>query len=277
MQAVTRVNAEQASKTSMRRPTRRSHGEGCQRPVPPSGARTKMAGRLRRGTGDSMHAQGSGCNTGSPVGGAHAPTENPRGPVWAGRVADKPAVPGKRGNACGGKEPRFERRKEGDRDRGDRREPTSPDYGSEIPDGATCVMLSAELCGVGRRSPSLATLSADLTPHNLSARGLGPSAGIDLIPPCCDRSVLRPDGAPCFVVDRSGAANPPPARPPIDLSLPPVHGCRGAWHLRLPGERRGLCSPCWHPAQVARRKAFRDCRQRLIPIPEISGVEALSA
>ena len=92
----------------MRRPTRRSHGEGCQRPVPPSGARTKMAGRLRRGTGDSMHAQGSGCNTGSPVGGAHAPTENPRGPVWAGRVADRPVVPGKRGNACGGKGPWFE-------------------------------------------------------------------------------------------------------------------------------------------------------------------------
>ena len=53
-----------------------------------------MAGRLRRGTGDSMHAQGSGCNTGSPVGGAHAPTENPRGPVWAGRVPDRPLLPG---------------------------------------------------------------------------------------------------------------------------------------------------------------------------------------
>ena len=31
-QAVTRVNAEQASKRSMRRPTRRFYGEGCQRP-----------------------------------------------------------------------------------------------------------------------------------------------------------------------------------------------------------------------------------------------------
>ena len=68
-----------------------------------------MAGRLRRGNGDSMHAQGSGCNTGSPVGGAHAPTGNPRGPAWAGRVAERPVVPGKRGNACGGKGPWFER------------------------------------------------------------------------------------------------------------------------------------------------------------------------
>ena len=35
----------------------------------------------------------------SPVGGAPAPTENPRGPVWAGRVAERPVVPRKRGNA----------------------------------------------------------------------------------------------------------------------------------------------------------------------------------
>ena len=61
------MNAEQASKKSMRRPTRRCNGEGCHgREV--SDART---GRLRRGTGDSMHVEGDGGNTGSPVGGAH--------------------------------------------------------------------------------------------------------------------------------------------------------------------------------------------------------------
>ena len=53
--------------------------------------------------------RGVECNTGSPVGGAHAPTENPRGPVWAGRVAERPVVPRKRGNARGGKGPWFER------------------------------------------------------------------------------------------------------------------------------------------------------------------------
>ena len=37
-QAVTRMNAEQASRTSMRRPPRRSHGQGCLQPVPPVGA-----------------------------------------------------------------------------------------------------------------------------------------------------------------------------------------------------------------------------------------------
>ena len=47
-------------------------------------------------------------NTGSPVGGVHAPTGNPRGPVWAGRVAEGPVVPGKPGNAGGGKGPWVE-------------------------------------------------------------------------------------------------------------------------------------------------------------------------
>ena len=42
----------------------------------PRGA-TKTADRLRPDTGDGMYAQESGCNTGSPVGGAHASTGNP--------------------------------------------------------------------------------------------------------------------------------------------------------------------------------------------------------
>ena len=56
-----------------------------------------------------MCAKGSGCNPGSPVGGAHAPTGNPRGPAWADRVAERLVVPGKPGNAGGGKGPQFER------------------------------------------------------------------------------------------------------------------------------------------------------------------------
>ena len=48
-------------------------------------------------------------NTGSPVGGAHASTGNPRGPAWAGRVAERLGVPRKPGNAGGGKGPQVER------------------------------------------------------------------------------------------------------------------------------------------------------------------------
>ena len=91
----------------MRRPTRRHYGEGCQRPGMPRYLAERSTGRLRRGSGDSMRAQGDGCNTGSPVGGAHAPTGNPRGPAWAGRVAERLVVPGKPGNAGGGKGPWF--------------------------------------------------------------------------------------------------------------------------------------------------------------------------
>ena len=71
-----------------------------------------------------------------------------------------------------------ERRKEGDRDPGDWREPTNTDYGSEIPDSVACVMWSPESCGVGWRSPCRATLSADSTPHN----------------PCMDPARARPLG-----------------------------------------------------------------------------------
>ena len=68
-----------------------------------------QAGRLCRGSGDSMCAKGSGCNPGSPVGGTHASTGNSRGPAWARRVAERLGVPRKPGNADGGKEPQVER------------------------------------------------------------------------------------------------------------------------------------------------------------------------
>ena len=56
-----------------------------------------------------MRAKGNGGNTGSPAGGLHVPTGNPRGPAWAGRVAERLGVPGKPGQAGGGKGPQFER------------------------------------------------------------------------------------------------------------------------------------------------------------------------
>ena len=51
---------------------------------------------------------GDGSNTGSPAGGAHAPTGTPRGAGRADRVADGLVLPQKPGNAGGGKEPWFE-------------------------------------------------------------------------------------------------------------------------------------------------------------------------
>ena len=51
-----------------------------------------------------MEEERSG-NTGSPVSGVSAATGNPRGAVWAGRVADRFVVLRMWGNACGGKEP----------------------------------------------------------------------------------------------------------------------------------------------------------------------------
>ena len=56
-----------------------------------------------------MREEGDSSNTGSPDGGAHAPTGKPRGPAWAGGVTERPVVPEKPGNAGGGKGPQFER------------------------------------------------------------------------------------------------------------------------------------------------------------------------
>jgi hypothetical protein len=71
VQAVTRVNVEQASKRVMRRPTRLNYGEGChhgaQRPCAEQAKGTSdQAPRLRRGSGDGMHTQEDVRNTGLP-------------------------------------------------------------------------------------------------------------------------------------------------------------------------------------------------------------------
>ena len=82
--------------------------------------------------------EGDSSNTGSPDGGAHAPTGNPRGPAWAGGVAERLVVPGKPGNAGGGKGPQFERGATRRQGHGDWRKPNSFRKRSETPEGATC-------------------------------------------------------------------------------------------------------------------------------------------
>ena len=85
-----------------------------------------------------MREEGDRSNTGSPVGGAHAPTGKPRGSAWAGGVAERLGVPEMPGNAGGGKGPQFERgaaRRQGHEDWW---KPNSSGKRSETPDGATC-------------------------------------------------------------------------------------------------------------------------------------------
>ena len=62
MQAVTQVNAEQASKSAMQEPTRRNFGEGCQT----LDEMTTASGVSCRGIGDGMHAYGNQMQHGKP-------------------------------------------------------------------------------------------------------------------------------------------------------------------------------------------------------------------
>ena len=64
MQAVTRVNAEQASKRVVQGPTRLNYGEGRRR----WNSMSEQVHRSCRGNGDGMQATGTGRNTGSPSG-----------------------------------------------------------------------------------------------------------------------------------------------------------------------------------------------------------------
>ena len=72
MQAVTQVNAGQASKRVMQEPTRLSFGEGRRR----CNNMSEQVHRSCRGMGDGMQATGSRRNTGSPSGGRHGSTGN---------------------------------------------------------------------------------------------------------------------------------------------------------------------------------------------------------
>src|SRR6516225_4428037 len=100
MQAVTKVNAEQASKRITQEPTRRKYGEGRSR----WGSTSEQSRRSCRGIGDGMQTQGTRRNTGNPSGDRNldqpATRESQAGPCG---VAERLGVPRKPGNAGGGK------------------------------------------------------------------------------------------------------------------------------------------------------------------------------
>ena len=97
------VNVEQASKRLMRKPTRPIVGEGCQRP---GSERTRAPVGSAGVVTVACTREGNSSNTGSPVGGvARAKPESRKGQAGPVRVAERPVVPGKPGNAGGGKGP----------------------------------------------------------------------------------------------------------------------------------------------------------------------------
>src|SRR5262245_35191585 len=105
MQAITRVNAEQTSKRAMREPTRRTDGEGRRRSSHERHGSTGPAGVRAMAC---VQGESTG-NTGSPSGGTTTfPNRKPaRDRPGRRGVADRLVVPGKPGNAGGGKGPDF--------------------------------------------------------------------------------------------------------------------------------------------------------------------------
>ena len=105
VQAVTRVNAEQASKRTMRRPTRLPYRGRLIR----LGERAKQqAQALRRGSGDGMYTRKAQATRETPSRGRARDQPTTReGWVGRGGVAEVLVVPLKSGNADGGKEPWF--------------------------------------------------------------------------------------------------------------------------------------------------------------------------
>lgn len=135
MQAVTRVNAEQASKSMMRKPTRQQFGEGrCPRakratrsPRVPPGYWRRHAGK--RKTDATREAPWCGPARGQP-----AAREGQAGRLG---VAERPVVPMSPGNAGGGKGPQFKtnvRRGKGP----EIGQPANSTECSETTDGITC-------------------------------------------------------------------------------------------------------------------------------------------
>ena len=105
-QAVTRVNAEQASKRVMWEPTRLSNGEGQRR----WGRRTsKRTQRSHRGSGDGMLTGGGTTKHGKPQRWRRVTANRKPARDRPGRagVAERLVVPSKPGNAGGGKGPQF--------------------------------------------------------------------------------------------------------------------------------------------------------------------------
>src|SRR5215467_16211902 len=104
MQAVTRVNAEQASKRLTQEPTRRDIG----RAAADGTVRANEFHQTCRGNGDGMQAKLTSSNTGSPSGDRGrdqlAPRERQAGPCG---VAERSVVPVKPDNSGGGKGPQL--------------------------------------------------------------------------------------------------------------------------------------------------------------------------
>ena len=105
-QAVTRVNAEQASKRLMREPTRQRSGKAA---VVGTGERHDPTRRSRRGSGDGMSAQRrSDATREAPAVAARDRQPDAReGQAGPRGVAERLVVPTKPGNAGGGKGPQF--------------------------------------------------------------------------------------------------------------------------------------------------------------------------
>jgi hypothetical protein len=112
-QAVTRVNAEQASKRVMWEPTRLNNGEGRRRGVqrvsPEEGKRTNdKIPRSHRGNGDGMLTRKPGATRETPAVRARNPQLDAReGQAGPRGVTERLVVATKPGNAGGAKGPRF--------------------------------------------------------------------------------------------------------------------------------------------------------------------------
>ena len=96
-QAATRSERRQASDAEADPPV--SWGR-----LPATGKRATRAPVVSAGVlAAACVREGDRGNTGSPVGGAHAPTGSPRGTAWAGGVADRPVVAERPGIEEGGR------------------------------------------------------------------------------------------------------------------------------------------------------------------------------
>src|SRR5215468_5669697 len=132
MQAVTRVNAEQASKRLTQEPTRRV----IVRAAADGTVRANKDHQTCRGNGDGKQAKLTSSNTGSPSGDRRcdqlAPRESQAGPFG---VTERLVVLRKPGNAGGGKGPQLKGNARSDEDGGIDVESINPRKRSEVADG----------------------------------------------------------------------------------------------------------------------------------------------
>src|SRR5437762_3893569 len=104
VQAATRVNAEQASKRTMCRPTRQPFRGRLIRPGEMS---EEYAQLLHRGSGGSMYTRKAHATREAPMRDQDDQPDAREGQAGRTGVAERPVVPMKPGNAGGGKGPQF--------------------------------------------------------------------------------------------------------------------------------------------------------------------------